>query len=152
MLPSREEILSKADDLSGAPVAFEAFWDGDSIGWFVTLSAVLRAREGYTNHYLCGLRDGGDIRLFNGQVPPWPEARLAQEVGTELARRFGVPFYFPSPDHPEDQCPGWAERDQGYPCRRCGPPAPARTMPLAWDLLSLPPERGAGEEGGRVDP
>lgn len=131
MLPSREELLREADALPETPVAFEASWDGDSSGWFVALTAVLRTGAGYRDHHLATLQEGGDLRLFNGQVPPWPEARRAREVGAELADRFGVPFYFPSPHHPEDQCPSWAERDRGYPCRRCGIPLLQRD-PCPW--------------------
>src|SRR5262245_57424494 len=120
MLPIREQLLAEAGALPERPVAFEAFWDGDTSGWFVTLSAILKSETGYRDSFLGMIRGGGDIRLFNGQAPPWGEARLAREVGDELAARFGVPFYFPSPNHPEDECPRWWEQHQGYPCRRCG--------------------------------
>lgn len=59
-------------------------------------------------------------RLFKGQAPPWGEARCATEFGQALATSLGVPFYFPSPDHPEVDCPRWWERDQGTPCCGCG--------------------------------
>lgn len=120
MLPSREQLMVKAEALPQTPVAFEAFWDGDSSGWFVVLSAILREESGFRDHPLCAMQDGGDIRLFNGQVPPWGEAVLARQVGEELAAKFGVPFYFASPSHPEDDCPRWWEQAQGAPCRCCG--------------------------------
>jgi hypothetical protein len=41
------------------------------------------------------------LRIFNGQVPPWPEAEEAQTTGRALADHFGVPFHFVSPDAPE---------------------------------------------------
>jgi hypothetical protein len=131
MLPSREQVLLQADALPEPPVAVEAYWDGDSSGWFVVLSAVLKGDAGYQSHCLSVLQDGGDMRLLNGQVPPWGEARFAQEVGEELAARFGVPFYFPSPEHPEEDRPRWWERDRGYPCRRCGIPLLQRD-PCPW--------------------
>ena len=65
---------------------------------------------------------GGDIRIFNGQVPPWPEAVRPKEAGEDLAARLGIPFFFASPQHPEDRCPRWWEQSQAYPCRRCGIP------------------------------
>jgi hypothetical protein len=122
MLPTLEELLSRIAGLPGPPVAIEALWDGDSYGWFINLAAVVQDAGGYRSHHLASLQDGGDIRLFNRQVPPWPEAQLAREVGEELSRRLEIPFYFPSPEHPEDDCPGWAERARGSPCRRCGIP------------------------------
>ncbi len=114
---SYDEILASVDALQSTPIAFEALWDGDSEGWFVSFSAITADLQ---THPLGVLSDGGDIRLFKGQVPPWPEAVAAQQLGEELAGRFGAEFYFPSPDQPEDDCPSWNERSQGYPCRKCG--------------------------------
>ena len=114
---SHEQILVEVDSLKSTPIVFEALWDGDSTGWFVCFAAITADLQ---THPLGVVSDGGDIRLFNGQVPPWPEAAAAKQLGNELAERFGAEFYFPSPDHPEDDCPSWNERSQGYPCRRCG--------------------------------
>jgi len=96
-LPNREELLARAAVLPEPPVAFEAYWEGDTTGWFVVLEVVL---NGNRRHDLAVLRGGSDYRLFVGQVPPWPEAELAKAVGAELAERYGVPFNFESPDHP----------------------------------------------------
>jgi hypothetical protein len=114
---SHEQILSKVESLKSTPIAIQALWDGDSTGWFVCFAAITADLQ---THPLGIVSDGRDIRLFNGQVPPWPEAVAAKQLGNELAERFGAEFYFPSPDHPEDDCPSWTERSQGYPCRRCG--------------------------------
>jgi hypothetical protein len=121
---SREELLARADALPGLPDAIEAFWDGDTQGWFIVLSAVFRQVEDtkakYKDFYLGILQgEGGDFRLFVGQVPPWPEATYAQEIGQEIAEGLGVPFYFPSPEYPEAHCPRWWQRAAGYPCRQC---------------------------------
>lgn len=114
---SREQILAMVDALKSTPIAIEALWDGDSTGWFVRLAAITADSK---THPLGVMSDGGDIRLFNGQAPPWPEAAAAHELGNELAQRFGAEFYFPSPQHPENDCPSWHERTKGYACRRCG--------------------------------
>ena len=124
---SREQLIAKADELPQKPVAVEAWWNGDTDGWFVVLVAVYAERRWFRSKYRemtlgCLRGDGGDLRLFNGEVPPWPEAWLASEVGQEIASRFGIPFYFPSPRHPEEDCPRWWDRDRGVPCRRCGIP------------------------------
>ena len=119
MLPTCDEILSRVAGLPGPPVAIEALWNGDSSGWFIDLAAVIQSAGGYRSYHLASLQEGGDIRLFDGQVPPWPEAHAARELGQELSRRLVIPFYFPSPEHPEEGCPGWADRDSGSPCRRC---------------------------------
>ena len=85
--------------LPRTPDAIEALWDGDSTGWMVRPEAV--TADPRTEKCLTIIRHGGDIRLFNGRVPPWPEAHEAAELGTALAKTFGVPFYFPYPDAPE---------------------------------------------------
>ncbi len=127
MNPTREELLEKAAAVASPPVAVEACWDGDTTGWYVVLVLICAEPSAgppaYREYHLGALRGpGGDLRLFNGGVPPWPEAARAREVGQELAGRLGVPFYFASPDRPEDDCPRWWDRDKAYPCRRCGLP------------------------------
>jgi hypothetical protein len=114
---TRQEVLAKINALTSKPIAFQALWDGNSSGWMVRMSVVTTDMR---THFLGTLRFGGDIRIFNGDVPPWPEAAMAQELGNELAVRFDAEFYFPSPKNPEDECPAWFERANGYPCRHCG--------------------------------
>lgn len=53
------------------------------------------------------LRHGGDIRLFNGHVPPWTEAQQATEQGQAVAQHVGVPFHFTSPTTPDVHLPRW---------------------------------------------
>jgi hypothetical protein len=134
--PTREAIMQQAEGIPAPPVAIEAFWDGDTTGWFVVLTMLYvdgsAAEHQHREYPLADLRgEGGDLRLFNGQAPPWPEAARAKDIGEELASRFAVPFYFPSPDHPEDSCPRWWEQSRGYPCRRCGIPLLQRD-PCPW--------------------
>ncbi|WP_254507765.1 hypothetical protein [Anatilimnocola floriformis] len=113
---TRDEILAEINARGLQPIAFEALWDGDTTGWFVRFSAITADLQ---THCLTAIRHGGDLRLFNGQVPPWPEAATATELGQEVAALFRAEFYFPSPVHPEDACPRWIERDKGQPCQRC---------------------------------
>ena len=127
MIPSRDTIMEKASRVPCRPRAIEAFWDGDTDGWFVVLSMICQDRflgimRGPMREYrLATLRgDGGDLRLFNDQVPPWPEALKASNIGSELAHQFGVPFFFASPEYPEDSCPRWWDRHSAYPCGQCG--------------------------------
>lgn len=127
MIPTQEAIINKATLVPAPPVAIEAFWDGDTSGWYVVLTMLYAAGSAaappYRQFDLAVMQgEGGDFRLFNGHAPPWPEAVRAREAGRELAARLGIPFFFASPEHPEDSCPRWWEQDQGYPCRRCGIP------------------------------
>ncbi|XUL85756.1 hypothetical protein ACQ86D_02815 [Streptomyces galilaeus] len=98
-------LTEQVETLPGRTVAVEALWDGDSDGWCVDLMALTEAPVG--EHRLATIRHGSDLRLFNGTVPPWPEAREAETVGRALAERFGVPFHFAGPDRPDDEAPRW---------------------------------------------
>lgn len=121
-LPADADVLraceATARALQDRLVAFEARWDGDTSGWWVELWAVERLPDGHREHRLRSLSGpGGDIRLFHGAVPPWPEAALAHRLGTTLAAQFAVPFHFPAPDDPDDSAPTWLDvqdaRDRG---------------------------------------
>ncbi|RYZ17312.1 MAG: hypothetical protein EOO70_02285 [Myxococcaceae bacterium] len=117
-----QELIAQLPQMPAAPVAIEALWDGDTQGWFVALCVVVVTAGHHESRVLRHFRGGGDIRLFQGSVPPWPEAVEAAAVGEQLAANLGIPFYFPSPDHPEDECPPWWERASGMPCTRCSIP------------------------------
>jgi endonuclease YncB( thermonuclease family) len=87
------------------PAVIEAVWDGDTQGWGVRLCAVSAHPRSET--HLALIRHGSAVLLFDNQVPPWPEAKEAEETGRALARHFGVPFHFASPDTPDDKAPRW---------------------------------------------
>ncbi|HEY1013593.1 MAG TPA: hypothetical protein VGE07_12860 [Herpetosiphonaceae bacterium] len=133
--PSFEDVLGLANALPAPPVAIEVEWDGDTAGWFVILIAVHPdpdRQPPYRSHDLAKMRGAdGDLRLFNNQVPPWPEALHAKDIGRRLAACFGAEFYFPSPDYPEDDCPRWWEQAEGAPCQDCGIPLLQRD-PCPW--------------------
>ena len=98
-------LTERVKALPGRTAAIEALWDGDTDSWCVDLIALTDAPV--AEHRLATVRHGSDLRLFNGAVPPWPEAREAQTVGSALAERFGVPFHFASPDEPDIDAPRW---------------------------------------------
>lgn len=110
---SVERLATKIAALPGKPACIEVLWDGGTQGWFLVMSAVMRTDTGYATHHLGVFKDGGDIRLFNGQVPPWPEAVRADETGRALASRFGAAFHFPSPDKPELDPSTWLDAGGG---------------------------------------
>lgn len=116
-MSGNEQVLAKVESLKSRLIAIEAYWDGDSTGWYVLLSAITTDLQ---SHFLGGFSNGGDFKLFTGEVPPWPGAIAAKQLGDELTERLGVEFYFPSPEYPEDDCPRWIDRSKGYPCRDCG--------------------------------
>jgi len=115
-----KEILKIISDAEGIPVCIQALWDGDTSGWFLVLSAVIKKGvENYDALYLTKISKGGDIRLFKGEVPPWPEAVVGNEVGNKLARELEVDFFFPSPEEPDDDCPTWLNRKSAINCVGC---------------------------------
>jgi hypothetical protein len=121
--------------LPGKHVALEVLWDGDTQGWWLRIELVTetksksgwwswtRTEPEYSRTALLDtLRYGGDIRLFQGKVPPWPEAIVAQRAGPKVAQALGLDLYFPSPDDPDDDCPGWSDRARAVRCDVCGKP------------------------------
>jgi len=150
MDPPDSAALAHLRAAASSAVAIEALWDGDTQGWFVELSAVVRREAGFEARFLRAFRRIGDIRLFNGDVPPWPEALEASEIGTQLASLLGLPFHFPAADHPEQDCPHWWDLSRSYPCGRCSMPL-LQTKDCRWRGLCyychLALEREAGEAG-----
>lgn len=105
----------------------EALWDGDTQGWFLEL--YLTDAEGRRN--LLSLRYGSDTRLFDGQVPPWPEAEVACLVGEYLCAEHGFEFWFPNPGSPESDVPTFAERHGCEFCVDCKEPIKPDRGPFA---------------------
>ncbi|MFG2818313.1 hypothetical protein ACGFX4_02695 [Kitasatospora sp. NPDC048365] len=94
----------------GEPIAYvEAVWDGDTVhDWFVVLLAVteedrrdraLATVYRRTAEKYLGTAEAGTHRL--------PHSVAAQRAGRALAEHLGVPFYFTSPDDPDDEAPRW---------------------------------------------
>jgi hypothetical protein len=136
MTPSVDELAAKAAALPSGPVAIEAFWDGDSGGWYAVIGAVLRRGwlwPTYTGEVLGWFRpEADDIGAYEAIPGAWPQAKLAAAAGQQLAERLGVPFYFPAAAYPEEECPRWWERSRATPCRRCGLPLLQVREPCPW--------------------
>jgi hypothetical protein len=88
--------------MPGRPIAIQAMWDGDTDGWIAYLEVVLES--GLTRD-LAELREGDS-------------AKIANDLGTEVAARLGVPFWFPSMT-PDLDCPGWLDRNGDRACVDC---------------------------------
>jgi hypothetical protein len=108
------QLVAAAEAIQQPVVAVEAVWDGDAQGWFVRLVAIVQRPSQHHARFdevtLAKIGRGGDIRLFNGEVPPWPEAAEATEVGQALASSLGVPFHFTDSDAPDVELPRWWDR------------------------------------------
>ncbi len=87
-------ILEKRiEELPGRPDVLEALWDGDTNGWFLLLYLYQTTGRLFwkkqTRYFLGEIVLGSDLRIFNGQVPPWPEAKLAREIGQKAKEKYG---------------------------------------------------------------
>lgn len=131
------EWQARIESVQGKHVALQALWDGDTGGWYLRIELVSdttpkskwwRTEPDCSSTLLDSLRCGGDIRLFQGKVPPWPEAVVAQRAGTKVAQALGLDFYFPSPDDPDDDCPDWWDRADAVRCDACGKPIVRRDL------------------------
>ncbi|GGM85636.1 hypothetical protein ACFFX1_29695 [Dactylosporangium sucinum] len=109
--PAVPTLLRTAQSLRAPIAAIEARWDADGRGWHVLLVAVVEcpgpSHERYSESRLTTFRHGGDLRLFGGVVPAWPEAAEATMAGQALARQLGVPFHFTHPASPDTDLPRW---------------------------------------------
>lgn len=150
-----ERLYGRCSGLSGRPVRLEALWDGDTQGWFLCLSLTTRSWLGReTRHFLEALRYGSDLRLFNAQVPPWPESTVAKH----LAEKLGCELWFPSPDQPDDDNPSYAERATAVSCSDCSKLfKPSQSPHLPKDIcyhcsLNRSTKAKLGREPGDDDP
>ncbi|MFJ3171633.1 hypothetical protein ACIPJK_12760 [Streptomyces roseus] len=86
-----DSLTARAAGFPGRVVAVEAVWDGDTVhDWFVILLAITDDPAG--EHHLA--------TVYGGTA-----AEVATRSGTALADHLGVPFHFPSPDHPTYEAP-----------------------------------------------
>jgi len=118
------ETIDKAIGMAGGkPIVLEALWDGDTSGWYLHLSLHVIIKKLFfvkkEVKYIGTISLGGDIRLFNRTVPPWPEAELAKKWGKMANEKYGLIFYFPSDKEPDSDCPGWEQRHLAIQCADC---------------------------------
>lgn len=120
-----EDVVVKIDQLNETPIAVEAQWDGDTQGWFIRMYVITQTNNNssalkFETHHLGIISLGGDFRLFTGTVPPFPEAKIASDIGKKLEEKYGIEFFFPSPIQPNSDCPKWVEKDNALKCADCG--------------------------------
>lgn len=120
-----EDAVAKIEQIKGTPIAVEAQWDGDTQGWFLMLFVVVKTKKRIwkpskvETYHLENLSLGDDFRVFNGTVPPYPEATFAKEIGNKLSEKYKLEFFFPSPINPDDDCPRWTEKNKAINCADC---------------------------------
>jgi hypothetical protein len=123
-IASFDDLDREIQKHKGKPLVLEALWDGDTEGWFLILNLYTETGKLFwRNQHLKHLgivSFGGDIRLFNGQVPDWPEAELTKKWAQLAVEKYGLIFYFPSDGEPESDCPSWSQRHLAIQCADCG--------------------------------
>ncbi|MFD9042503.1 hypothetical protein [Streptomyces bottropensis] len=93
-LPS---LAARATAFPGRVTAVEALWDGDTVhDWFVLLVAVVDGPHGE-----------GHLATVYHRPDGVPAGDAAAKAGRALASHLDVPFYFASPDIPDDDAPRW---------------------------------------------
>jgi hypothetical protein len=123
-ITSFEMLDTEIQKVSGRPTVLQALWDGDTQGWYLILSLYAEIETAFSKEETCQqlgiVSFGGDIRLFNGELPPWPEAVLVNEMGKRAVEKYGLIFHFPSDTEPDDDCPSWSQRHLAIACADCG--------------------------------
>ena len=118
-----DKFLDKINSFDGIPKVIEALWDGDTTGWFLVMYVIFEKKKlltKYTSREQIGvIRKGSDIRLLQSKVPPYPESEIANRIGKYFHELYETEFYFPSPIHPDDDCPSYYERNRGISCADC---------------------------------
>lgn len=112
---SVQSIIQQITDWGIYPLAFQAMWELDSYYCWVDLSVIDQVDGMYIATRVCFKCDSKSKGM-----PSWEEyAAAAAQFGEALARHYGVPFHFPSPDDYEFDCPNWWEQDKAISCEGC---------------------------------
>lgn len=119
-----DTLEAKLDESPDELAAIEAGWTAGARGWQLRLFAIYRKPSAdhsrYTSSLLWNVSHGSEISgVYSRDEPEWPEANLASALGEALASTRRVPFYFPAPTMPDDQCARWWDRDRAHPCSDC---------------------------------
>lgn len=112
-ITSFEILDEEIQKTKGRPRVLQALWDGDTSGWYLILS--LYAENPSISgdlvwHYL------GRVHSYDGMS----KEAFARELAAKAVEKYGLEFYFPSPDDADDGCPDWKERDKAIRCAGCG--------------------------------
>lgn len=124
-ITSFEILGEEIQKAKGKPRVLQALWDGDTSGWYLILS--LYAENPSISgdlvwHYL------GRVHSYDGMS----KEAFAKELAAKAVKKYGLEFYFPSPDDADDACPDWMERDKAIACAGCGKliiPDPESSLP-----------------------
>lgn len=109
------EIDSALEKQKTIPVAFQAIWHAD---WdYLSLDFELVGNIGkyFFAKTLCNIKPV----LNQGKGKHADEVLIAIKLGEYYSKKFLVPFYFPSPNNWDDDCPNWWEQEKGVNCLDC---------------------------------
>jgi hypothetical protein len=112
------------------PLAIEALWDSDELGWFLRVSVVMEPLgHGLFESQAIGVVRERELPPEVRQLGPLSESAVARAAGERLAAHCGAEFYFPSPADRDAGCPSWWERHRAVPCNTCGKPLRSDRFP-----------------------
>lgn len=112
-ISSFEILDEEIQKTKGKPVVLQALWDGDTHGWWLSLSLYAENPSVSGNLVLHHL---GHVESYDGKS----KEAFAKELAAKAIKKYGLEFYFPSPDDADDDCPDWMERDKAIACAGCG--------------------------------
>src|ERR1700749_1905267 len=107
-ISSFEVLDCEIQKIHGKPKVLEALWVNDPEGWVLHMK--LYSEVDFFFWKQKNVNDLGTIIFsfhltsFNGLEYEYPEALLAQQLGEEAARKYGLTFYFPSGEIPNIAC------------------------------------------------
>jgi hypothetical protein len=103
-LPTVETLIEQVRAIGQPPAAVEAYWDGDTNGWFPIVAVLARDVGGscYRSIVALGVREDGLAGTDD-------QTRRARALGEALARHFDVAFHFPAEAKPDDTVPRWSD-------------------------------------------
>ncbi len=106
-----EIALEKISQLAWKPEVIEALWDGDTQGWYLIIDVSAHNPIQDRPH-------SKTLFTFNGFGAP--TFQIATFLGGELSEMLQIPFYFPSPEQPNDDYASWWKRNEQKRCISCG--------------------------------
>ncbi|MDJ1496672.1 hypothetical protein QNI19_27310 [Cytophagaceae bacterium DM2B3-1] len=105
-------IWEKISKIGSKPLAIQALWDEEAFIW--------PTRE--TEAHLClwvVYSHPTDYKADMVYSLGESQSAIIPLLGKYFAQKFDIPFYFPSPNEVDDDCPTWWEQDKGIHCEDC---------------------------------
>ncbi len=87
----------------------QCLWVKEPAGYGLEFTAFFEGNGCYSAVLLGGIHGDVERRVLGGSCPPFLELSFAKSIGAELASHYGVEFYGPCSEQPNDHFPSWLE-------------------------------------------